>query len=180
MRNVITLLVFLTLGGCAEVTTSPATAPLSDHLTSTSPNKIDSFQGEYRFLSNFYPAQVEFEGMTYPSVEHAYQSAKTLDREIRKQIAATSNPAEAKRMGRAQQVRADWETVKFEVMEQCVRFKFTHHPDLKQKLLATGGADLEEGNTWGDRIWGVYQGQGENRLGKILMKIRKELATGSS
>ena len=65
-------------------------------------------------------------------------------------------------------------------MEKCVRYKFAHHPELKEKLLATGDAYLEEGNTWGDRIWGVYQGQGENRLGKILMKIRKELAVKPS
>ena len=56
-----------------------------------------------------------------------------------------------------------------------MRFKFTHHPELSQMLLNTGDAQLEDGNTWGDRIWGVYQGQGENRLGKILMKIRDEL-----
>jgi predicted NAD-dependent protein-ADP-ribosyltransferase YbiA (DUF1768 family) len=60
-------------------------------------------------------------------------------------------------------------------MEDCVRYKFTHHDDLRAKLLATGDSVLEEGNTWGDRIWGVYQGQGDNRLGKILMKIRAEL-----
>src|SRR5438094_3970789 len=163
MRNVITLSFLLIFAGCEATKaplTSPAVAPLSDQLATTSPHKIDSFQGDYRFLSNFYPAQVEFEGMTYPSVEHAYQSAKTLDREVRKKIAATTNPAEAKRLGRAQQVRADWEQVKFDVMEQCVRYKFTHHPELKEKLLATDDVYLEEGNTWGDRIWVGYQGQG--------------------
>ena len=50
--------------------------------------------------------------------------------------------------------------------------------DRYAKLLATGDAQLEEGNTWGDRIWGVYQGQGDNRLGKILMKVREELRRG--
>ncbi|TWT41826.1 hypothetical protein RAS1_29490 [Phycisphaerae bacterium RAS1] len=43
------------------------------------------------------------------------------------------------------------------------------------RLLETGEAYLEEGNDCGDRVWGVYQGQGENRLGKILMKVRAEL-----
>ena len=77
-------------------------------------------------------------------------------------------------------MRADWEQVKFQVMEDCVRYKFTHHPDLRVALLATGDAELIEGNDWGDRIWGVYQGQGENRLGKILMKIRAELRAGAT
>jgi N-glycosidase YbiA len=65
-------------------------------------------------------------------------------------------------------------------MEQCVRDKFTRHPDLRAKLLATGDAYLEEGNTCNDQIWGVYQGKGENRLGKILMKIRMEKQGGRS
>lgn len=157
----------------ATTTTAPAT---------TQSNVIAEFQGDYRFLSNFYPAVVEFEGITYPTVEHAYQSAKTLDMAERKRIAACATPAEAKRAGRALagvgKQRADWEQVKFDVMEQCVRYKFTHHDELKQKLLATGDATLEEGNNWDDRIWGISppgSGQGDNRLGKTLMKVRDEL-----
>jgi ribA/ribD-fused uncharacterized protein len=143
--------------------------------TTQSSNKIAEFQGEYRFLSNFFPAEIVYEGITYPTVEHAYQSAKTLDMNERKRIAAIKTPGEAKTEGRKLKLRDDWDTAKFQVMEDCVRYKFTHHDDLREKLLATGDKLLEEGNTWGDRIWGVYQGQGENHLGKILMKIRDEL-----
>ena len=113
--------------------------------------------------------------MTYPSVEHAYQSAKTLDKSERKRIAALPTPADAKRAGRALKLRDDWEQVKFDVMETCVRSKFTTHGDLRAKLLATGDAELIEGNDWGDTIWGQVNGVGENRLGKILMKVRAEL-----
>ncbi|HZZ44499.1 MAG TPA: NADAR family protein [Tepidisphaeraceae bacterium] len=126
-------------------------------------------------MSNFSPATIEFEGIHYPTVEHAYQSAKTLDMAERRRIAALATPAEAKAAGRALKYRADWEQVKFDVMEQCVRYKFTHHPELAAELLATGNAYLEEGNTWNDQIWGVYQGKGDNRLGKLLMKVRGEL-----
>ena len=139
------------------------------------PPKIDSFQGPYRFLSNFWPAEIVFEDVTYPSVEHAYQAAKTLDIGERKRIANLPTASEAKKEGRKLTKRADWEQVKFHVMEECVRYKFTHHAELKAQLLATGQAELIEGNDWGDKIWGVYQGEGENRLGKILMKIREEL-----
>jgi ribA/ribD-fused uncharacterized protein len=163
MSRMLTLTMFLV--ALAQSATQPATAPA----------KIAEFQGPYRFLSNFWPAEVEFEGLKYPTVEHAYQSAKTLDMNERKRIAALPTPAEAKSAGRALKLRDDWERVKFDVMEQCVRYKFTHHADLAKQLLDTADATLEEGNTWGDRIWGVYQGQGENRLGKILMKIRDEL-----
>jgi ribA/ribD-fused uncharacterized protein len=142
--------------------------------------RIDSFQGRYRFLSNFWPAQVEFEGLTYPDVEHAYQSAKTLDMSARRRIAALPTPAEAKHAGEALPLRPDWPQIKYDVMLQCVRFKFTHHPELAGKLLATGNAYLEEGNTWNDQIWGVYQGHGTNWLGKILMTVRDELRRNSA
>jgi len=146
--------------------------------TRATPGKVVEFQDEYRFLSNFWPAEVVFEGLTYPTVEHAYQAAKTMDPAERRRIAALATPSEAKRAGRALAVRGDWETAKFAVMETCVRYKFAHHEGLRRKLLATGEAELEEGNTWGDRVWGVYQGAGENRLGKILMKVRGELREG--
>ncbi|MBC8106366.1 MAG: NADAR family protein [Anaerolineae bacterium] len=147
---------------------------LQTHPT-TVPAKIGEFQGEYRFLSNFYPATVEFEGINYPTVEHAYQSAKTLDIAERKRIAVLATPSDAKREGRKLKLRDDWETAKFDVMERCVRYKFTRDADLRAKLLATGYAVLEEGNNWGDQVWGVVNGVGENRLGKILMKLREEL-----
>jgi ribA/ribD-fused uncharacterized protein len=139
------------------------------------PARIESFQGQYRFLSNFWPAEVEYEGLTYPDVEHAYQSAKTLDMAERRKILAEPTPAEAKREGESFPPRADWLQIKYDVMLQCVRYKFTHHSELASQLLATGDAYLEEGNTWNDQIWGVYQGKGTNWLGKILMEVRGEL-----
>ncbi|WP_036746146.1 MULTISPECIES: NADAR family protein [Parachlamydia] len=136
---------------------------------------VSCFMGEFYFLSNFYPAKVEFEGITYPSVEHAYQSAKTLDISIRKQIAVLFTPLRAKNAGRGLTIRNDWDQIKLEVMEQCVRYKFTHHAFLGNKLLSTGNALIEEGNDWEDYFWGICDGRGENHLGKILIKIRSEL-----
>lgn len=60
-------------------------------------------------------------------------------------------------------------------MLQVVRAKFTQNAELADKLLATGDAHLEEGNTWGDRVWGTVNGVGANQLGIILMKIRDEI-----
>lgn len=60
-------------------------------------------------------------------------------------------------------------------MEDIVRDKFTRNEDLKAMLLATGDEGLIEGNWWGDTFWGECKGQGENHLGRILMKIRREL-----
>lgn len=136
--------------------------------------RIESFQGQYRWLSNFWPAEVEFEGITFPTVEHAYQAAKTQDERERRAIAALPTPGQAKRMGKKVRLRSDWEDVKVEVMTQLVRAKF-EDPDLMYKLAQTKDAYLIEGNTWGDTFWGVCRGKGKNHLGQILMKVRSEI-----
>ena len=138
--------------------------------------KIDTFRGDYYFLSNFYTAPVTYNGLTYQNNEAAFQAQKTLD--PAEQEAFTNMPANiAKRRGRQVKLRRDWEKVKDGIMEEIVRAKFTQNPDLKEKLLATGDTLLIEGNRWNDRYWGVdlRSGNGENHLGQILMKIRKEL-----
>src|SRR5687767_2374392 len=118
-------MIYVLLVGCAAAPdrVAPATVP------ATAPAKISAFQGEHRFLSNFYPATVVFEGINYPTSEHAYQSAKTLEMSERRRIAALPTPSDAKREGRALKLRGDWEQVKFDVMERCVRDKFTRNPD---------------------------------------------------
>jgi ribA/ribD-fused uncharacterized protein len=131
---------------------------------------------EYRWLSNFYSADVEFEGLIFPSTEHAYQAAKCFDPERRKEF-ITLTAGQAKKLGRKVEVRADWDNVKCDVMETVLRSKFTRHADLREKLLATGDKYLEETNWWGDTYWGVCRGVGMNMLGCALMKIRRELQT---
>lgn len=135
---------------------------------------INSFDKEYYFLSNFYPSKITFEGIEYKTVEHAFQAAKTTDNFERYTIAMMPTPGRAKQMGRSISLRPDWEEVKEGVMETCLREKFAI-PELREKLLATGDEELIEGNTWNDRFWGVCNGEGKNKLGKLLMKIRKEL-----
>jgi N-glycosidase YbiA len=134
-------------------------------------NAIKGFRGRSRWLSNFWPARVTLDGMVFGSVEHAYQAAKTLDLDHRRTIAALAKPGQAKRYGRKLKVRDDWEEVKLVVMEDLLRQKFAH-PDLRQKLLDTGDAYLEESNVWQDFFWGVCDGKGENHLGRLLMTIR--------
>lgn len=141
---------------------------------------INEFKGDYRFLSNFYMAPVMFEGVEYPSSEHAYMAAKTVDPEKRYAIQQCPTPGEAKKMGRRLALRSDWEDIKVGVMYQILKEKFTRHPVLKAKLLATGDQHLIEGNWWGDKIWGVClkTNQGQNLLGGLLMKVRAELKGG--
>src|SRR6187399_1920660 len=131
---------------------------------------INRFDGtKYRFLSNFYLAEVEYEGLKYPSTEHAYQAAKTLNKQMRVLFTdKTLTPGRAKGVGKKLDLRSDWESVKIGVMETLVREKFTKHPKLLQRLLETGDELLVEGNTWGDKFWGQVNGEGENWLGKTL------------
>jgi ribA/ribD-fused uncharacterized protein len=136
-------------------------------------NKIERFAGQYNFLSNFEKCAVEYEGVVYQSVEAAYQAAKTLDHDARVPF-ETYAPGEAKKAGKKLELRPNWETLRFDVMYQLVKQKFSFEPH-RSKLLDTGDAELIEGNYWMDRVWGVYRGFGENHLGKILMRVRKEL-----
>lgn len=134
---------------------------------------IAEFTFEHGFLSNFFRSEVSYGGLVYPSVEHAYQAAKTLDPEQQKHIREAHSPGEAKRRGRDATLRGDWDSVKDEVMMALVWAKFQDEP-LRGRLLATGEALLIEGNNWGDRYWGV-DGHGLNKLGLTLMAVRAGL-----
>lgn len=141
-------------------------------------DRIDKFRGEYAFLSNFFPCYVQYEGLDYPSVEHAFQAAKSLDLEVRRGMQVCPSPADAKYCGRRLKLRPDWEQIKIQVMRDLVKDKFTRNlstVDIKKLLLETGDAYLEEGNHHRDTFWGTVDGKGQNWLGKILMEVREEL-----
>ena len=140
---------------------------------------INLFNGEYLFLSNFANSTVTYEGVEYPTVEHAFQAAKTLDKKERKKIAKAETPGKAKKMGRAVKLREDWERIKEQVMYECVKEKFKD-PVLKKKLEETYPITLIEGNNWHDNCWGdcscekCKEKEGKNLLGNILMRVREE------
>ena len=131
------------------------------------------FEGA-RFLSNFTPVNIFYEGITYPSTEHAYQAAKTTDLQERLLIANAKTAGIAKRLGRTITLRKDWDKIKLHIMLELQRKKFSD-PELRRRLLETDTLYLEETNTWGDTYWGVCNGVGQNMLGKILMQVRDEI-----
>lgn len=135
---------------------------------------INQFFGPYRFLSNFWPAEVKYDGHLFPSVENAYVAAKCNNPLLYPEIASLA-PSAVKRYGRKVILRPDWEEVKVPIMRTLVCQKFEKHPDLMHALCSTHPEHLEEGNTWGDTFWGTCNGKGQNQLGKILMEIREEL-----
>jgi hypothetical protein len=141
---------------------------------------INSFDGSFAFLSNFFASPIAYGGGVYPTVEHAYQAAMALTPGERLSILFAPTAGRAKRLGRQVQLRPGWDEMRTDVMRQLLRLKFQPGSDLAVKLLATGDAELIEDGAWNDRFWGVCRGAGENRLGKLLMEVRAQLATVSA
>lgn len=135
---------------------------------------ISSFHGEYAFLSNFHPCKITLGGVTYASVEHAYQASKTNCPNERKRLEGVT-AGQAKRLGASLTLRPDWFSIRVAVMRGLLAQKFARDTPLGDALKATGDQLLEEGNNWNDRFWGVCAGRGENMLGKLLMEWRTVL-----
>jgi N-glycosidase YbiA len=138
---------------------------------------IDKFEGEYAFLSNFYPCTIYILGIDYPTLEHAFQSHKTFNPLSKAAIRKAETPGKAKRLGGKVVLKENWESIKQPLMYILLRQKFSI-PELKEKLLTTGDTELIEGNNWNDTYWGMCNGIGENHLGKLLMQVREELRNG--
>ena len=136
--------------------------------------QIISFTGPNFFMSNFYPCEVAFEGRVYKSSEHAYIAAKTTDDNIRAYVSAQSTPSAAKKVGRSIPLRENWNDSRINYMRIILESKFGDY-GLRDKLDATKGYELIEGNTWGDTFWGQCDGKGQNNLGKLLMSIRDDI-----
>jgi ribA/ribD-fused uncharacterized protein len=153
--------------------------------------KIDSFSGEWDFLSNFHTYPIVYRNILFKSTEHAYQADKFEAEEKRRIFSLDANPnltaGQAKRMGlKMKPCRPDWDTVKLGVMLDVLLLKF-EPANMRVKLASTGTAELVEGNYWHDMYWGVCDGSGrhkkcpghepggENHLGILLMEVRKRL-----
>lgn len=138
---------------------------------------INSFRGEYSFLSNFAPVSIVYGSITFPSVEHYYVAMKTTDKKERIKI-SQMKAGEAKKYGRTLEIRPDWEDIKLSVMNWGLVCKFQQEP-FKTKLIKTGIENIQEGNFWNDCYWGVDLKQnpniGENHLGRLLMELRYQL-----
>lgn len=133
---------------------------------------ISRFRGEYAFLSNFFPCNIQYMGLAFQSAEAAFQASKCKERA--KEFCNLSASA-AKKLGRTVPLPEDWEARKDEIMREICFAKFRQNPELCRALLATGERELIEGNDHGDRYWGVCNGTGRNMLGQILMQVRVEL-----
>lgn len=134
-------------------------------------------------FSNFQHTPVVLDGVEYPTVEHAYQAAKSDRPEVRQRIQECETPGQAKRMGgnlhMTNSVRAHWEQIKVRVMYDLLVQKFTPGSYYARTLLRYEQR-IVEWNTWHDNEWGICTcpscpGRGKNKLGKLLRQIREEL-----
>ena len=144
-------------------------------------DRITSFKEEYRFLSNFYQSPVTYGGLTYPNAEAAFQAQKCEKEADKTKYTLVKNPVVAKRMGKKEpNLPANWREISYDIMLEIIRAKFSV-PEMAEKLLSTGDAELVEGNNHHDNLWGkcgcprCEVKTGENRLGRILMQVREEL-----
>lgn len=135
-------------------------------------HNIKGFFGDYRFLSNFHKCDIYYKGMKFSSTEAAYQASKLSDKNKRFQY-TFMDPALSKKESKKIKEPEGWYDRKYNVMSLILFEKFCEHKNLRDLLLSTGNKYLEETNHWGDIYWGVCDGNGQNNLGKILMKIRK-------
>lgn len=144
--------------------------------------KFSKTSKKYGCFSNFYPCNVTFDGLTFKNSEAAWQAQKTLSESQRRDF-TTLNPSEAKKKGRRVTLRKDWEDVKYQLMVDVCKAKFSQNPELKRILLSTGDEELIENTTgWHDNIWGNCDCDrcknivGKNLLGKALMRVREEIS----
>jgi len=141
------------------------------------------FRGQLSFLSNFTKLEtpMKYGNLYFSTVEHFYQAVKfEKDSDMRDEISKHPSKGLKKLVNSKKDLwRADWDEVKLDVMEYGLRYKFNrnYNPILYSKLQKTKGVELIEYNWWKDKFWGVClkTGEGENNLGKLLMKIREGL-----
>lgn len=140
-----------------------------------------SFRGNKAFMSNFHPAPVYYDGVLYPTTEHAFVAAKTLNIYERTKVSECSTPAAAKKYGRTTiTLRKDWHDIQVNIMKELVFQKFFMYPLLAEQLLAQEG-EIVETNEWHDCFWGACECNRclnrpkLNHLGKILMSVRDHL-----
>ncbi|MEU6552481.1 NADAR family protein [Streptomyces sp. NPDC046915] len=146
------------------------------HLYESHPLKPSDDPG-VKALRNDYPAPVDIEGVTYPSVAHAYWALSTDDSDARAAITEADTSFTAKGLAARAGRRDGWEQARASVMAGLLRAKYTQHPALARILLATDDATLVYDDI-GSGFWGDNAGRGRNWTGRLLELVRSELHAG--
>ena len=151
------------------------------------PIKYFSGSRDNKWLSSFNKGEpFEYEGYTYPTVEHAFQAQKIDPKDPKEKEYKTKltdkelKSNQAKKLGGKKsfkenklKFRKDWDKVKLEIMEEINGSYYKANPKLAQKLVETGSKELLHTGFRIDKFWGQTKAGGGNNHGKILMEIRE-------
>lgn len=125
-------------------------------------------------LRTDFPAPVDIDGVTYPSVAHAYWALSAADADARAAITSAKTAAAAAKLAAEAGRRDGWEQARTAVMARLLRAKYAQHPDLAEYLLSTADATLVYADA-DSAFWGDNAGGGRNWLGRLLELLRSEL-----
>ncbi|MBP7005846.1 NADAR family protein [Patescibacteria group bacterium] len=139
---------------------------------------INFVENRFHYLSPFSAHRIEIWGEIFPTVEHAYQASRILPGPEREAIKQASSPMDAWREGQKHKNNPDLAVPHFDkdaIMEELFRAKIAQHSDISIILKESGDRGLLKIYAT-DYYWGTGKdGSGENRMGKLWMKLRNEL-----
>ncbi len=142
-------------------------------------------------LSNLSPGfPLRINTTLIPSMDSLYQALKFSEYpEIQRQILKISSPFRVRSVTKLNQshVRPDWEQIKGDVMEWCLRLKLAQHwIGFGTVLVKTGDRQIVEQSSK-NRFWSATPAKtgdetltGENRFGNLLTRLRDEYANDTS
>lgn len=148
----------------------------------TEKDPILFYEHGYYYLSNFSAFAVEWNGTVWMTAEHAYQSAKFADAKMQDLICNTRSAYEARATAYLHKElwKKDWLDIRVGIMEEIIRAKLTQHAMIREELSKTGERKIIEDSPV-DAFWGRGpDGNGENHMGKIWMKLWDELREKTS
>ncbi len=139
---------------------------------------INFVETRFMDLSAFSAHEVEIDGIVFRTVEHGYHALRIKPSPERESIMSTRSPMDAWREG--QKYKNNPKLLvegydKLAIMEKLCRAKLQQHNDVREVLLSTGDRELLKVYDT-DYYWGTgADGTGENKMGKLWMKLRDEL-----
>ena len=139
----------------------------------------------YGWLGNMAPYPIKYEDKIWLTSEALFQSLRFSDDQIKELIRSDKSPMGAKMLAKKHKelmTVIPLSDIDISNMELCLRLKFSQHPDLMEKLLRTKQFEIIEdiGVRNGERhlFWGMKKNNGvwsgNNMMGKLIMKLRKE------
>lgn len=148
---------------------------LGPNFDKNSHEPINFIETRLHDLSPFSAHEVELDGVVYKTAEHAYHCLR-VHPEAREKIVATRSPLDAWREAQLCKNRNELiDHDKLALMEKVFRAKLEQHTDVRRVLLVTGERELLKVFD-SDYYWGTgVDGTGENKMGKLWMKLRSEI-----